>query len=85
MCVVWLLGLILVPFTAPFKTFDLAGSTRGHSLDGLPKDKLCSDDKAAGPPPGSLFRPGLAFVPLQLISGSNQIETFHLQHLILRI
>jgi len=45
-CSLWLIALILIPFTAPFRTFDLAGST-SHSYDGLPKDKVDSDDKLA--------------------------------------
>ncbi len=46
----WLLSLILIPFTAPFRTFDLASSPVGQRYDTIPKDKADCDD-AVPPPP----------------------------------
>ena len=45
---VFLLSLILVPFTAPFRTFDLHDTPGQHSSDGLPKDKVDADAAVVG-------------------------------------
>ena len=48
-CAIWSIALILIPFTAPFKTIDLGSPTGGHSPNGLPKDKTDSDNKIGEP------------------------------------
>jgi hypothetical protein len=42
----WLITNILLPFTAPFRTYDLTPSSN-QAGDTLLKDKLDSDDKVA--------------------------------------
>jgi hypothetical protein len=49
-----LLTLILLPFTAPFATYQPASSST-HSLDGIPKEKTGSDDKLIVPSQALLF------------------------------
>src|ERR1700759_2245679 len=44
-----LLALILLPFTAPFKTYALSASRSQHSDDQLVKDKLGDDKKLVAP------------------------------------
>jgi hypothetical protein len=48
-CAIWSIALIVIPFTAPFKTLDLGSPTSGHSQDGSPKDKTDSDNKVGEP------------------------------------
>jgi hypothetical protein len=43
----WLITNILLPFTAPFRTYDLTPSSNQRAGDTLFKDKLDSDDKVA--------------------------------------
>lgn len=45
----FLLALILIPFTAPFATIELSQASRGHQHDGLPKDKTDSEEKLVVP------------------------------------
>ncbi len=54
--------LVLLPFTAPFKTYDLAGARNDSSQDGLPKDQIDSDDKVVGPSDESFVPPVLNVV-----------------------
>jgi len=49
-----LVTLILLPFTAPFATYQPASSS-SHSLDGIPKEKTGSDDKLIVPSQASVF------------------------------
>jgi hypothetical protein len=51
-CALWLLTLILTPFTAPFRTIDLNDSWKTGSHDALPKDKVASDESLASMPHG---------------------------------
>lgn len=84
-CALWLVGLILVPFTAPFKTYDLFGSDTGHSHNGLVKDKIGSDEKVVGRAGESPARPFLNAIVIESFKSTNQIEEHPLQHAILRI
>ena len=85
-CALWLVALILLPFTAPFKTLqDLFGSDTGHSHGGLVKDKIGSDEKVVGPADGSPAPPFLNEIVIESSSSTNQIEEHPLQHAILRI
>ena len=43
---VFFITLILLPFTAPFPTFDLTGATSTHALDCSDKIKTAADDLA---------------------------------------
>jgi hypothetical protein len=81
----WLVALILLPFTAPFKTYDLFGSDTGHSHVGLVKDKIGSDEKVVDPADESPVPPFLNAIVIESFSSTNQIEEHPLQHAILRI
>ena len=52
-----LLALILTPFTAPFRTFDLEHSSNSPSYDTMPKDKDGVDEKLMIAPALSLVAP----------------------------
>jgi hypothetical protein len=79
-----LIALILLPFTAPFKTYALSTPRSQHSDDQFVKDKLGSDDTLVepsqrGPVPAALT---LVVSPPSL---TNQIEQPHLHFAVLRI
>jgi hypothetical protein len=68
-CALWIVALILIPFTAPFKTYELRGSSHdASSHDGLPKDKAATDEKLAGLPHASQFAPPLRIVVVSLVT-----------------
>jgi hypothetical protein len=49
-CAAWFITLILLPFTAPFPTYQLDRSSNGFPFDAIPKevkDKIGSDDELA--------------------------------------
>lgn len=51
-CAVWFVTLILLPFTAPFPTYQLDHSSNGLPFEAIPKevkDKIGSDDGLALP------------------------------------
>jgi len=48
---VFFIVLILLPFTAPFPTFDLGGTTSTHAVDCFDKTKTAADDLAVMTPP----------------------------------
>jgi hypothetical protein len=52
----WLLTLVLTPFTAPFRTFDLSNAPSPQHFDTLPKDKV-DDEKVSLAPPIPLPKP----------------------------
>jgi hypothetical protein len=84
-CAVWLVTLILLPFTAPFKTYDLGNSASDHPLEWLLKDNTDSDDKLAPPSDWFLIRPALNIVspaPSDLLSW---IEEHKSQYILLRL
>jgi len=80
---VWLVTLILLPFTAPFATYQPASSS-SHSLDGIPKEKTGSDDKLIVPLQVSLF---LTVRPLVTASADveSQLQAHPRHQTVLRI
>jgi hypothetical protein len=84
-CALSIITLVLVPFTPPFKTYVLAGSSGGHGHDGLPKDKIHSDEKLVGVSTASLVAPAPDMVGVEPSTGRNQIDERHLRATILRI
>ena len=58
----FLATLCLLPFLAPFKTFDIAGSHGDRSYGSLPKDEGDSDEHLVSPPHATLFPPHLKVV-----------------------
>jgi hypothetical protein len=79
------LTLILVPFTAPFKTFELHGSHRSGSQDGLPKDKISSSEKLVPQATGSLVPPTLTILTVKTAARRHQIQDPPFRSTILRI
>jgi hypothetical protein len=84
-CALVFLALILVPFTAPFKTFEVAGSHHDGAHEGLPKDKIGSDEKAVDPSTSSLILPPLSIVIVTSAIRSHQIEQPLFRSMILRL
>ena len=72
---VWLVTLIVLPFTAPFKTFDLGVATVEAGVDGtLAKPVTLPVTVAAPSPP----RPAVRFdVVRTFASGSDHYRTLH--------
>jgi hypothetical protein len=84
-CAIWCIGLILIPFTAPFKTFDLNSSTSHHTDDGLPKDKTDSDNAVGEPAQIFLLtRASHATGPLPF-ARLNQIQAHSVLRTVLRL
>jgi len=79
------LALILVPFTAPFRTFELASSHSDRSHDGLPKDKVGSDEKLAALPAASVGPQALTIVAVKARVRPHQIQEPPRRSTILRI
>jgi hypothetical protein len=84
-CALSIITLVLVPFTAPFKTYTLVGPSNGHAHDGLPKHKIASDEKLAGVSDESLVAPAANTVAVEPSTHRNQIEERQLHATILRI
>ena len=84
-CALWLVTLILLPFTAPFKTYELGNGASDRSHDWLPKDKTDSDDKLTAPSTWVLLSPALNGLIVKHFARLGQIEEHHLQYTILRL
>jgi len=84
-CALWLVALILLPFTAPFKTYELGNAATDRSHDGLPKDTTDSDEKLTAPSSWLLFSPVLNGLIVKHFTRLSQIEEHHLQYTILRL
>jgi hypothetical protein len=84
-CSLSIITLVLVPFTAPFKTYGLAGPSSGHANDGLPKHKIESDEKLVGVLSSSLVAPVPNIVALEPSRRRSQIEERQLQATNLRL
>jgi len=84
-CALFFLTLILVPFTAPFKTFELHSSHRSGSQDGLPKDKISSDEKLVPQSAASLVAPALPILIVKTTPRTHQIQEPPFRSTILRI
>jgi hypothetical protein len=84
----WIITLILLPFTAPFPTYELANFSSHHAFDWLPKEaknKTGADDKLIVPTDQSLVPPVLNLVVPRDVISANQFEETPLQHIILRL
>jgi hypothetical protein len=81
----FIVTLSLLPFSAPFKTIDLVSSDSSHSHEGLPKDKLDSDEHVLGVPDESFVPPQLMFVVVAAFARSSQIEERPISSLVLRL
>ena len=81
------IALILVPFTAPFPTYQL-DSAHGHPYDALPKEfknKLGSDEGLILPSDCSLSLPALSSVFVGPFVCSDQLADHLLHHTVLRL
>lgn len=84
-CAVWLVILITLPFTAPFATCDLGGSSNSQPCDGGAKDKTGSDDKLAVVSIWSLVPPARDIVVARPCARPKSIEQAQPQYTILRV
>jgi len=84
-CALWLVTLILLPFTAPFKTYDLGTSSSHRSLDWLPKDNTDSDEKLPPPSDWFLIPRELNTVRLKASVPLSRIEEHQRQYTLLRL
>jgi hypothetical protein len=85
LCALSIIALVLTPFTAPFKTYDLADSRSDHAHDALPKDKIGADEKLAGVSEESVAAPVLNIVSVEPSPRPSQIRERQLHATILRI
>ncbi len=74
MFALWLITLILLPFTAPFATFDLDHSDGQSSHDWLAKDKTDSDEKVVAQPELTAGPPALNIVAVSFAVPDTQYE-----------
>jgi hypothetical protein len=81
----WIVALILTPFTAPFKTFDLSGARTAGSHDGLPKDKTAPDEKLTDQSDASLIPPSLNVIVVRPRTRHDQKAERQPQSTILRL
>jgi hypothetical protein len=79
-----LVVLGLLPFSAPFKTFDFADTHSDGPTCSL-KDKVGSDEDLVGPPDESLSPPLLTVVVIASFTGSSQVEEHPLSSIVLRL
>jgi hypothetical protein len=56
----WLIALILLPWTAPFRTFDLSHSSGHQRFETVPKDKADGDATL-------LVKPATAGLPVSIV------------------
>ena len=84
-CALWIVALILTPFTAPFKTYDLADARTDGTHDGLPKDKTAPDEKLTGPSDASLIPPSLNILIIKPLTRHDQNDARQPQSTILRV
>ena len=80
-----LIVLSVLPFSAPFKTFDLV-THDSHGPDGsLPKDKADSGDESVGVTNESLIPPPLKAVVIAVFVCSSQCDSHPLLSTVLRV
>jgi hypothetical protein len=87
-CALWFIVLIVLPFTAPFATFQLNHSSNANPCDALPKDlkdKVGSDDKLALPSSWSVVPRPLTVVIVGSLPPLNQPKEHLPQHTVLRL
>jgi hypothetical protein len=80
-----LVALSLLPFSAPFKTFDLASSHSGDSPGTLPNDKADADEKSVIPPDGSPLPPHLTAFVVAPFTRPSQLEEHPISSMVLRL
>jgi hypothetical protein len=81
------IALILLPFTAPFPTYEL-DSAHGHPYDALPKEfknKLGSDESLILPSDCRLLLPALTDLFVEPFLCSDQLSDHPLHHTVLRL
>ena len=86
-CAMWFIALILLPFTAPFPTYQLDGAN-SHPYDALPKEfknKIDADDGLIVPADVRLAVPAFASLALSWFLPSDRVAAHTLQHTILRL
>ena len=86
-CAIWFIALILLPFTAPFPTYQLDGAN-SHPYDALPKEfknKIDADDRLIVPADVRLAVPAFASVALGVFLPPDRVAAHPLQHTILRL
>jgi hypothetical protein len=90
-CAFTFLTLILLPFTAPFPSYDLWDSVHAHPHHALPndikdiKDRLGDDDKLAELAPWSLVAPILDIIRLRDDRRASQLAPQPPSHIVLRL
>jgi len=87
-CALWFIVLILLPFTAPFPTYHLQGSSSGRPYDALPKDlreKAGSEDKLALPTEWSMLPDALDTVVTTHSPAAYRPAELPPRHIVLRL
>jgi hypothetical protein len=82
---VFLAVLILLPFSAPFKTFDLSDTHSGGGSGNLPNEKLDCDDDLVNLSGGSLVPPDFAIVVVAPFTHSRPLDTHPRSYSVLRL
>ena len=80
-----LIVLSVLPFSAPFKTFDFVTHHSDSPAGSLPKDKVDSDDESVGVADESLIPPTLKFVVAAPLTCSSQLDCHPLPSTVLRL
>ncbi len=81
----FLVILIALPFSAPFKTFDFADAHSSSSPDSLPKDKIDSSQDVLGQPEESFAPPDLTIVVIAPFTRSSQLAEHPFSSTVLRL
>jgi hypothetical protein len=87
-CAAWFITLILLPFTAPFPTYQLDHSSNGFPYDAIPKevkDKIGSDDELALPSGWSVVPVTLNIVFARPVLVFNQTSRYPPPDTVLRL
>ena len=82
---IFLITLSVMPFSAPFKTIDLANSHDDASPGSLPKDKIDGDDVSLSPLDDLLIPPQLRIVVVAAFTCDSQLEAPPVSSTVLRL
>jgi len=82
---VWFVAMIVLPFTAPFQSYELTDSSSSSSHQALPKDKSDSDDNLVPPPDWCPAPPPLNVVGIGRRAHSGCVDHHSLDHTVLRL